>query len=138
MFSIKKNKSPIVDVLVEIPEWRDERGALSVVQGLDKDFRRAFWIYDVPKGASRGGHAHRTCDEFFVAVRGCVTITLDDGKDKCRVTLSRPTQGLIIRPMVWCELTDFSEDFVGVCLATQDYLPEGYLYNYDEFLREFN
>lgn len=123
------------DVLVELPERRDLRGALTFVENIGWPVQRVFWIYDVPEEAERGGHAHRTCAELFVAVRGSVEVTLTDGVDTQTFILDTPTRGLHIRPTVWCRLAKFSSDFIGVCLASQDYLPDGYIHSYEEYLR---
>lgn len=139
------------NILFDLPQHRDARGALTFVQngsmmlcasGVDDvvpvgfDFERAFWIYDVPTGAERGGHAHRTCAELLVAVHGSFDLELNDGQDVTTIHLDRPDQAVLIRPMVWCRLYNFSTDFVGLCLASQEYLPQGYINSYDEFVAQ--
>lgn len=139
------------NILFDLPQHRDARGALTFLQngsmmlcasGVDDavpvgfDFERAFWIYDVPTGAERGGHAHRTCAELLVAVHGSFDLELNDGQDVTTIHLDRPDQAVLIRPMVWCRLYNFSTDFVGLCLASQEYLPQGYINSYDEFVAQ--
>lgn len=139
------------NILFDLPQHRDARGALTFVQngsmmlcasGVDDavpvgfDFERAFWIYDVPTGAERGGHAHRTCAELLVAVHGSFDLELNDGQDVTTIHLDRPDKAVLIRPMVWCRLYNFSTDFVGLCLASQEYLPQGYINSYDEFVAQ--
>lgn len=136
MFNNENFNSPLDDILIEVPQIRDARGALSFVQDADFHFERAFWIYDVPAGAERGGHAHRTCTELLLAVHGSFDLELHDGTRCVTLHLSEPNQAVLIRPMVWCRLFNFSSDFVGLCLASQDYLPEGYINSFDEFLAQ--
>lgn len=134
MFNTKSQKSPLEDILVDLPHICDERGALSFVQQDNFHFERAFWIYSVPEDAERGGHAHRTCTELLMAVHGSFDLELHDGSRSVVLHLSQPYKAAIIRPMVWCRLFNFSPDFVGLCLASQDYQPEGYINTFEEFI----
>lgn len=145
------NNELLDNILFQLPQRTDERGSLAFVQngtlmlrpiGGDADecqgfdIERAFWIYDVPESAQRGGHAHRTCAELFVALHGSLDIELDDGHRTVTVRLDRPDRALLIRPMVWCRLHNFSHHFVGLCLASQPYLPQGYINSYENFVKE--
>lgn len=143
MFNSDTGKSLLDGIRIALPEIRDERGALSFIQdgsirveGADFPIKRVFWIYDVPEGKERGGHAHRTCAELLFAVKGSFDVELMSGGSRTRVHLSKPNEGILIRPMVWCRLLNFSPDFVGVCLASQDYQPGGYIHSEEELLDE--
>lgn len=112
-------------------------GNLSVIQGsetLPFDVRRAFWIYDVPAGESRGGHAHRAVKEFIVAVSGSFCVTLDDGCEKRTVMLNRPFTGLLVLPGVWLDLHDFSSGAVLLALTSDIFDATDHIKDYGEFL----
>lgn len=136
MFNNNIFNSPLEGISQEWIEIRDPRGALSVVQEAGFPIERVFWIYDVPPEAERGGHAHRTCTELLFAVKGSFDVELTYGDEKVNVRLDRPNQSVLIRPMVWCRLHNFSPDFVGVCLASQGYLADGYIHSFEQFLAE--
>ena len=102
-------------MLIELDKIIDPRGNLTVAQGHDKvpfDIRRAYWVYDVPGGESRGGHAHKQCREFIVAVSGSFSVTLDNGHERRTYLLNRPWQGLLVGTGVWRTLDDFSSGAV--------------------------
>lgn len=121
--------------------FSDSRGTLTVanLRGesiLPFGVQRVFWINHVPQGGERGKHAHQTCWEALVAVNGSFTVRLDNGCEKPRcVTLQSPHTALIIPPMMWCELYDFNENAVCLCLASGDYDKDGYISDYNEYLR---
>jgi len=120
--------------------FHDVRGELTVAQpcgrhGLPFNVGRVFWISNVPPGEERGKHAHRTCWEVLVAVRGSFSVRVDNGRDTAReFTLDNGQTGLLIPPMVWCELFSFSPDAVCLCLASGCYDEKGYISDYDAFL----
>ena len=99
-------------------------------------FERVFWVYGIPQQAERGGHAHKTCSEFFVAASGSCDMELHDGHESIRLRLDNPAEGILIAPMVWCRYYNCSPDFVGLCLASHAYTTEGYIYDFDDFIRE--
>lgn len=134
MFDNLHTDTLLEDVLVELPAITDARGSLSFVQQPALDFKRVFWIYGVPEGSERGGHAHRTCHELIFAVAGSFDLELFDGVHRKSFHLDRPNLGVIIRPNVWCRLYNFSSDFVGLCLASQEYSAEGYVNTIDDFV----
>ena len=118
--------------------FTDERGSLTVAEtGKDLPFevKRAYWIYGVPEGHERGKHANRITYQYLVAVRGCVTITLEDKDGRRTYVLDAPDKGLLIPPLTWNELLHFSEDAVLLVLSSQPYRPEMYINSYEEFLR---
>ena len=125
-------------VMKRLKTFTDERGSLTVAEtGKDLPFevKRAYWIYGVPEGHERGKHANRITYQYLVAVRGCVTITLEDKDGRRTYVLDAPDKGLLIPPLTWNELLHFSEDAVLLVLSSQPYRPEMYINSYEEFLR---
>lgn len=98
------------------------------------DLKRAYWIYEVPQGGSRGGHAHKRLRQVLVAVSGSFTVTLDNGTETKTYLLDNPAEGLLIDTEIWRTLDDFSAGAVCMVLASELYEPDDYLYEYDEFL----
>jgi hypothetical protein len=124
--------------LVSLPERLDDRGSLIVIEGgseIQFAIKRAFFFYDVPSGATRGGHAHRTLQEFFLALSGSFSIMTDDGVNRNRHLLDNPSLGLHVGPMNWVELRDFSVGSVCLVLASTQYDETDYYREYGEFLR---
>ncbi|MCF1708571.1 FdtA/QdtA family cupin domain-containing protein [Tabrizicola sp. J26] len=122
--------------LVDIPKITDPRGNLSFIEAnshIDFDIERVYYLYDVPAGAERGGHAHKALSQLLIAISGSFDVRLDDGLSEVRVTLNRPFQGLIIRPMVWRELDNFSSGAVCLVLASHHYDESDYYRDYDIF-----
>lgn len=123
---------------VDIPEIVDHRGSLSFGQtGSQIPFvpRRYFTIMNVPAGKGRGGHAHRTVEQFIVALRGRVAITLDDGARSRTVILESPRRGLYVPPMIWNDLDEMSPETVILCLASEEYEEAEYIRDRDSFVR---
>lgn len=113
------------------------KGDISVVENgitVPFDTKRVYYLYDVPGGVDRGGHAHKELRQLIVAASGCFTVELDDGKVKRSFTLNRPYQGLYIVPGIWRVLKDFSSGSVCLVLASEKYDPDDYIRDYDEFL----
>jgi hypothetical protein len=124
--------------LIDLPKITDPRGNLTVAEGLDKvpfEIKRAYWVYDVPAGESRGGHAHKRLYQLVVALSGSFTVTLDDGLERQTVLLNHPWQGLLIETNTWRTLDDFSSGAVCLVLASEHFEEEDYIYDYDEFLK---
>ena len=124
--------------LIDLPKITDPRGNLTVAEGLDKvpfEIKRAYWVYDVPAGESRGGHAHKRLYQLVVALSGSFTVTLDDGRERQTVLLNHPWQGLLIETNTWSTLDDFSSGAVCLVLASEHFEEEDYIYDYDEFLK---
>jgi len=99
------------------------------------DMKRVFFIYDVPGGESRAGHAHHTLYQFIIAVGGSFTVHLDDGYTRESIMLNKPYEGLLVAPGTWSHLVDFSSGAVALVLASDFYDEEDYIRDYDEFLR---
>lgn len=126
------------DKIIDLPKILDPRGNLTVAQSMDHipfNVSRVYWVYDVPAGESRGGHAHKQCREFIVAASGSFTVTLDDGYTQTSYHLNHPWQGLYVETGVWRTLNDFSSGAVCLVLASEVYEPEDYIYDYEEFLK---
>lgn len=124
--------------LLPLPSVSDERGTLAFLEGgthIPFGVERVFWIYGVPEGKTRGGHAHRTCAEAVFPVTGSFTIEVDDGQCRRKIRMERPDTGILIPPGVWCNLTDFSTDTVCVVVASQPYNAEGYIDKYEDFIK---
>lgn len=131
-------KSSVYDcTIIELDKHHHEKGNITVVEnGLTVPFevKRTYYLYDIPGGESRGGHAHRELKQLIVAVSGSFTVTLDDGQVKRTFMLNRPYQGLLIVPGIWRTLDDFSSGSVCLVLASHGYEAEDYIRDYEEFL----
>lgn len=129
---------PNLDIkLVNLKRITDPRGNLVVAETPDAvpfDIQRAYWIYEVPEGAHRGGHAHRHLQQLLVAVNGSFRVTLDNGSVQETVWLHQPHQGLLVDAGIWCSLSDFSAGTVCLVLASARYDANDYINDYDEFL----
>lgn len=125
--------------MVELDKHHSNRkGNLSVVENgktLPFDVKRVYYLYDVPGGESRGAHAHKDLEQFIVAASGSFKVTLDDGNCKRTFFLNRPYQGLYVKPGMWRDLDDFSSGAVCMVLASDVYLKEDYIRDYNEFLK---
>ncbi len=122
---------------VSLPRVADPRGNLSFVEAgrpLPFEIRRAYWIYDVPGGEMRGGHAYRTLFEMFIALSGSFDVVLDDGTERKTVSLNRSYRGLVVPNLVWRRLENFSTNAVCLILASQPYDAADYLRDYGQFL----
>jgi dTDP-4-dehydrorhamnose 3,5-epimerase-like enzyme len=125
--------------IIELPKIADPRGNLTFVEGQNHipfEIKRVYYLYDVPGGESRGGHAHRELEQFVIAVNGSFDVMLSDGYDQKRVFLNRSYYGLYIPRMVWRELENFSSGSVCLVLASQPYDESDYYRDYAEYLRK--
>lgn len=116
----------------------DRKGNLSVVENkkdVPFEVKRVYYLYDVPGGVSRGGHAHKELFQLMVAVSGSFSVTLEDGKDKKTFVLNRPYKGLLIVPGIWRTLDGFSSGSVCAVLASEKYDEMDYIRDYSSFLR---
>lgn len=124
--------------LIDFPKITDPRGNLTVAQAhTDVPFavKRAYWVYDVPAGECRGGHAHKLCKEVLIALSGSFHVTIDNGEEQKTVLLNHPYQGLLIDTDVWRTLDDFSSGAVCLVLASEPFDEDDYIREYDDFLR---
>ena len=125
--------------IIDIPIVHDQRGNLSVVEGGDLvpfDIKRLYYLYDVPGGATRGGHAHKTLRQLLIAASGSFDVVLDNGKTRQKFSLNRSYKGLYIPTMIWREIENFSSGAVCMVLASEHYDESDYIYDYNEFLKE--
>ena len=123
--------------LIDFPKITDPRGNLTVAQAhTDVPFavKRAYWVYDVPGGECRGGHAHKSCKEVLIALSGSFHVTVDNGEEQKTVLLNHPYQGLLIDTDVWRTLDDFSSGAVCLVLASDLFDEDDYIREYDDFL----
>lgn len=123
--------------IIDLPKIIDPRGNLTVAQQYRQvpfGIRRVYWTYDVPSGECRGGHAHRHCREFIVAVSGSFDVVLDDGQSKITHHLNHPYQGLLVDTGIWRTLEDFSSGAVCLVLAEDEFDEADYIYDYQQFL----
>lgn len=124
-------------LLMDLPKIADPRGNLTFIEGRNHvpfDIRRVYYLYDVPGGAERGGHAHKELNQFIIAMSGSFDVVLDDGAAKKRIHLNRSYFGLYICPMIWRELDNFSSGSVCMVLASHNYDEHDYYRNYGEFI----
>jgi len=122
--------------IVELPKFLDERGNLSVIEenkNIPFKIERVYWIYDVPGGEKRGGHAYRNNEEFIVALSGSFDVIIDDGKEKKRFLLNRSYHGLYIPKGLWREMDNFSTNSLALILSSTRYDASDYIREYDEF-----
>lgn len=123
--------------LIDIPCVQDTRGNLSFLESnkhIPFDIKRIYYLYDIPSGAERGGHAHKNLHQLIVAISGSFDIHLNDGVTKKTLHLSRANKGLYICPMIWREIDNFSGNSICLVLASDFYSEQDYYRDYEEFL----
>lgn len=124
--------------IVELPKFADPRGNLSFVEQLNRIpfvIKRTYWIYDVPGGEARGGHAFKQNDEFIIALSGAFDVIIDDGVTKQKYTLNRSYYGLYVPAGLWREMENFSTNSLALEFGSTHYDVNDYIRNYDEFLK---
>lgn len=129
------NDSPKI---IELPKFLDARGNLSFAEQnnhIPFEIKRTYWIYDVPGGESRGGHAFRETEEFIIAISGGFDVIIDDGKERKTFTLNRSYYGLYIPKGVWREITNFSTNSLALEFASTVYNPDDYIRDYNEYIK---
>jgi dTDP-4-dehydrorhamnose 3,5-epimerase-like enzyme len=122
--------------IIELPRIRDPRGSLTFIEGerhLPFAIERAYWIYDVPGGETRGGHAYLELEEFFVALSGSFDVVVDDGRGERRVALNRSYEGLYVPRLVWRTLENFSTNAVCLILASRHFDESDYVRDAQRF-----
>ena len=135
----KNSKSIVYDcTIIELDKHHsDRKGNISVVENNETvpfEVKRTYYLYDVPGGESRGGHAHKELSQLIVAASGSFSVTLDDGNVRRTFLLNRPYQGLYVVPGIWRTLDDFSSGAVCLVLASHKYDEADYIREYNEFL----
>ncbi len=122
--------------IIELPKFPDKRGNLSVIEQMKQipfAIERTYWIYDVPGGEMRGGHAYKTNREFIVALSGGFDVVLDDGRERRVFPLNRSYYGLYVPNGIWREMNNFSTNSVALVLASEPYSPDDYIFDYEYF-----
>ena len=124
--------------LIDLPRIPDRRGTLTFIEGgrhVPFDIARVYYLYDVPASATRAGHAHHRLMQLLIATSGSFDVNLDNGFEKAALHLDRPYRGLLLRPMVWRTLDNFSGGAMCLVLASIPYDETDYIRDYDEFCR---
>jgi len=130
-------KNSVYDcVIIPLSKIHNRAGNITIIEGCKNipfDIKRIYYLYDIPGGENRGGHAHRKLYQLIIAASGSFNVLLDDGKNKKIVTLNRPDYGLMVVPGIWRELLEFSSGAICLVLASNKYDPDDYIRGYDSF-----
>lgn len=124
--------------IIDLPKIEDIRGNLSFVEEnnhIPFDIKRVYWIYDVPGGQKRGGHAYRKLHEFIIALSGSFDVIIDNGKEKQTYSLNRSYYGLYVPNMLWRSLENFSTNALCLIFASEHYSENDYIRNYKKFIQ---
>lgn len=135
-------KSSVYDcVILPLNKIHNRAGNITIVEGQKNfpfDVRRIYYLYDIPGGENRGGHAHKELRQLIVAASGSFDVLLDDGQNKKIVTLNRPDYGLMVVPGIWRELIEFSSGAICLVLASEIYREDDYLKDYNQFIKYYD
>ncbi|WP_293667279.1 FdtA/QdtA family cupin domain-containing protein [uncultured Parabacteroides sp.] len=126
---------------IDLPKILDRRGNLSFIEARNHipfEIKRTYWIYDVPGGETRGGHAYKENEEFIVALSGSFDVVLDDGKERKVYSLNRSYYGLYVPKMYWREMENFSTNSLALVLSSTDYDELDYIRDYNDFIKQIN
>lgn len=135
---MKQMKEPRI---IDLPKISDPRGNLSVIEeykNIPFKIERSYWIYDVPGGEARGGHAYKENEEFVVALSGSFDVVIDDGRERKTFNLNRSYYGLYIPKGFWREMTNFSTNSLALILASTKYDANDYIRDYNDFKAVLN
>ena len=124
-------------VILPLSKIHNRAGNITIVEGqthIPFDVRRIYYLYDIPGGEDRGGHAHKQLYQLIVAASGSFHVLLDDGQNKKIVTLNRPDYGVMVVPGIWRELFEFSSGAICLVLASEKYDKDDYIRSYDQFV----
>lgn len=131
------NSTRVKDVIIlDLPKINSENGNITAIENaqvIPFNTKRVYYLYDIPSGSERGGHAHIELRQLIVAASGSFLITLDDGFEKRQIILNRPNKGLLMPPGIWRELSDFSSGSICLVLASHVYNESDYIRDYEEF-----
>ena len=123
---------------IDLPKIEDRRGNLTFIEGdnhINFGIERVYYLYDVPGGGERGGHAHKALHQLIIAMSGSFDVILDDGRERVCHHLNRSYYGLYVCPMIWRELNNFSSGSVCMVLASNRYDEDDYFRDYEEYVR---
>jgi len=126
----------ILPQIINLPKIADPRGNLSIIEQFKQipfEIKRVHWIYDVPGGMDRGGHAYKETEEFIVALSGSFDVELDNGKEKETYPLNRSYYGLFVPKGIWRTMTNFSTNSLALVLSSTDFSEDDYIMDYEEF-----
>jgi len=124
--------------VINLPKFNDIRGNLSFIEEeahLPFEIRRVYWIYDVPGGEHRGGHAFKKTDELIVALSGSFDLVLHDGQKEYRFALNRSYSGILVPRMIWRQIENFSTNSLALIIASTDYSEDDYVRNFKAFMQ---
>lgn len=124
--------------VLELTKIHNTAGNITIIQNddiLSFDVRRVYYLYDIPGGSERGGHAHKALYQLIVAASGSFDIIIDDGRNRNTIQLNRPYFGLLIVPGIWREIVNFSSGAICLVLASEKYQPDDYIRDYSEFIK---
>lgn len=126
----------MISKILNLPKIEDPRGNLSVIEKeiIPFNIKRVYYLYDLPSGSERGGHAHKEQQEFIIAVSGSFDVILDDGKEKKTFSLNKPNEGLFVERNTWRELKNFSSGAVCLVVSSGEFDEEDYIRDYKAFL----
>ncbi len=122
--------------IIDIPKINNTRGNIGVIENdtIPFDVKRVYYLFDVPSGAKRGGHAHKKLKQVLIAISGSFDVVLKNGKSKEIITLNRPDKGLLIENNIWRELENFSSGSVCLVLASEEFSENDYIRSYKDYL----
>ena len=124
-------------LIVDLPKIHNDAGNITVLENhlnIPFNIKRIYYLYDVPMGSERGGHAHYNLQQYVIAASGSFTFVLDDGVEKKEIFLNNPAKALHLKAGIWREMKDFSSGSVCLVLASENYLEEDYIRDYEQFL----
>jgi len=122
--------------VIHLPKIYNKAGSITPVENSSEipfDVKRIFYLYDIPGGEARGGHAHHALEQFIIAASGSFDITVDDGRSKKTIQLNRPYMGLHIKPLIWDYMSNFSSGAIVLVLASGFYDEKDYIRDYENF-----
>lgn len=132
------NSNTVFDCsVIDMSKVHTDNGNITIIENginIPFDVKRIYYLYDVPGGESRGGHAHHELEQYIIAASGSFDVILDDGINKKKITLNRPYLALHVVPGLWRELNNFSSGSISLVLASEKYMEKDYIRNYQEFL----
>ena len=122
--------------IIDIPKINNTKGNIGVIENdtIPFDVKRVYYLFDVPSGAKRGGHAHKKLKQVLIAISGSFDVVLKDGKSEEIITLNKPNKGLLVKNNIWRELENFSSGAVCLVLASEEFSEDDYIRNYKEYL----